>query len=655
MSAPSPQSGAPSDERDWDRLVGDRDTVRRVFDEVPVMVCAFEGPRHTYVAANAAYRAEYPKLAAMGASLRDLAPEVEGQAMFEAFDRVYETGEPLTASEWRVHADIDGDGVLQERYFDMVIAPRRDAEGTVIGLHVTVTNVTERVQARLAEEARAAELSDRYVALRNSAQVMQKALLAAAVPVLPGVDIAAEYLVATEDTAAGGDWFDAIPVPGGVVLVVGDVVGHGIEAAAAMAQLRAAVRMAVLSGREISETLRDVDAFSGHVPGGRYATLCVGRLDAEAGTFEYCTAGHPPPLRITAAGQPQFLPASGDAPLGRDSAWHARTERVDPGDVILLYSDGIIERPGRELSSSSAEFARLAAGILAGGGLPLDGLRPVERLCGQTIELLLRETGYGDDVTLLAAQHRAAPAKLALELPADPHAGAAVRAALREWLAALGADDADVVLVEHAVSEYVDNSAEHAYADGSSGTLTVDGVLDGDGHVRITVTDRGRWQERGRRPRNRGRGLRMAEALVTHTSVVHDDRGTVATATHRLERPARIVTDQHRVFPRRPTAAEFAFAMDVDDVGGIALCGDVGTVDADRVATTIAAVSRAGTRPVRIDLQDVTHLGSTALGVLADALDRAAQNHTECTLLARPGSAAHRVLTLVNLPITADE
>ena len=651
MNTPSPGSSAQPGGSDWDRMVGEPETVRRVFESIPTMVCALEGPRHQYVAANAAYRAEYPKFPGVGTSLLDLAPEVEGQAMYEAFHRVYQTGETVVASEWRVHADLDGTGVLQERIFDMVLTPRHDDAGGIVGVQVLMTNVTDKVHERMAAQKRADEMSGRFHALRDSATVMQRALLAADVPVLPGVDLAAEYLVAAEDTAAGGDWFDAIPVPGGAMLVVGDVVGHGVEAAAAMAQLRTAVRIQVLAGHGVTDTLREVEAFVRHVPDGRYATLCVGRLDAATGAFEYCTAGHPPPLLITAAGEPRFLDTTGGRPLGSGTQWQSRTEPLAVGDAVLLYSDGLIERPGRELAASAQEFASLAASTLTGGGLPLDGMRPVERLCAQTIELLLRGTGYGDDVTLLAAQRRNPPAPLSFVVPADARAGATVRQALRDWLPALGVDETDLVLIEHAVSEYADNTAEHAYADREPGALYVDGVLDDAGCVRVTVSDDGRWKSRGARPRNRGRGLQMAEALVTHTSVTHDAGGTTATATHRLTRPARIVTDQQTVFPKPKTSAEFAFAVAVDEPGLVTLRGDIGTPDATALASAIAAQSRAGTRPLWIDLRAVTHLGSSAVAVLAEALERAQLNQTTCTLQAAPGSAAHRVLMLVGLPV----
>jgi len=173
-----------------------------------------------------------------------------------------------------------------------------------------LTDVTAQVHERRAAEARAAELSERYAQVRDLGILVQRALLSPSLPVLPGADIAAEYLVATQDTGAGGDWFEAMSGDSGTAfLVVGDVVGHGVEAAAVMAQLRTAIRLELLAGKSITESLTAVDDFSKHVPGSKAATLCIGRLDTHTGAFEYCTAGHPPPLLIT-GGAARFLEPS---------------------------------------------------------------------------------------------------------------------------------------------------------------------------------------------------------------------------------------------------------------------------------------------------------------------------------------------------------
>ena len=462
------------------------------------------------------------------------------------FDRVYETGEPQTGAEWRLQVDSDGSG-LQERYFDFVVTPRRRADGSIEGVQIVFDDVTSRVQARLAAEARVEELSERYRNVRDSATVMQQALLAPSVPVVPGADIAAEYLVAAQDTAAGGDWFDAMALGDRLVLIVGDVVGHGVEAAAVMSQLRTAVRMQIAAGHTIAEALEAVDRFHEHVPGSKSATLCVGSLDFATGEFQYCTAGHPPPLLVAADASSRYVEPSGAGPLGSGVGFPMRTEMLDVGDSILLYTDGLIERPGRPLGASTAEFADLAANIASGAsGFVIDSpTRFIDRICSETLELLLRSTGYNDDVTLLAAQRRTPSPPLHLTLDATVHAAREVRARLREWLAEIGADAADISDVVHAMSEFVENAVEHGYSTEVSDGVVVEASLGGDGNLRASVIDRGQWKDHREGEQGRGRGLAMAEALVSHSHVTswtrwHDRYAdTSSVATRQLRRRLR--------------------------------------------------------------------------------------------------------------------
>src|SRR5262249_54521636 len=204
-----------------------------------------------------------------------------------------------------------------------------------------------------------------------------------------------------------------------------------------------------------------------------------------------------------------------------------RTEILDVGDSILLYSDGLIERPGRPLGASTAEFADLAANIAGGsGGFVIDaGMRPIDRMCSETLELLLRSTGYKDDVTLLAAQRRTPPPPLHMTLDATIHAARAVRSRLREWLSEIGADSDDISDVVHAISEFVENAVEHGYATEVSDGVVVDASLAGDGNLHVAVVDRGQWKDHREGERGRGRGLAMAEALVSHALVTRGAAG----------------------------------------------------------------------------------------------------------------------------------
>lgn len=524
-------------------------------------------------------------------------------------------------------------------------------------MQLVFDDVTARVQARLAAEARVEELSQRYRNVRDSAILMQQTLLAPSVPVVPGADIAAEYLVAAEDTAAGGDWFDALALGDRLVVVVGDVVGHGVEAAAVMSQLRTALRMQLTAGRPIGEALKALDAFHEHVPGAKSATVCVGSLDLANGEFQYCTAGHPPPLIVAGDASALYVQPSGGGPLGSGTGFPVRTETLDVGDAVLLYSDGLIERPGRPLVASTAEFADLAGSIAAGTrGFILDSpARPIDRLCSETLELLLRSTGYSDDVTLLAVQRRTPTPPLYIMSDATIHAARGIRGKLREWLSEIGADSADISDVVHAISEFVENAVEHGYGADVPDGLIVEASLGGDGRLRASVIDRGEWKDHREGEKGRGRGLAMAEALVTESHVTHSLDGTTATLTHRLTRPVNFVSDPVPSRVTHPREIDSEFVSLVADGGRIIVRGEVDSNTASTLDRQLAVESRSGIASLTIELSAVTHLGSAGVSALAAARERARKQGGDCVLVAPPGSPAHHVLSLVQIPVSSGE
>ncbi|SIS04925.1 anti-anti-sigma factor [Williamsia sterculiae] len=634
----------------WDDLVGDPYDVRWVFETMPVMLAALRGPDHRLIALNDAYRQLIPKADATGKPVREAFPEVLGQFVFDAFDHVYHTGETHHGKEWRIAIDLDGSGTTQDVYWDFTFSARRDDDGAIDGVDLVLQDVTARVRARLAAEQQLAEVSQRYEQVRSSATVMQQALLAPSVPVLPGVDIAAEYLVATEDTAAGGDWFDAIATDNGaVILVVGDVVGHGIAATAVMSQLRTATRLELIRGSGISDALTAVEEFAQHIPGAEFATLCITHLNTITGALEYATAGHPPPLLISKH-SPRFLEPTGATPLGRGQRFTTRTDALGHGDAVLLYTDGVVERPGRRLPESTTEFATVATRVLAGEAIPDDTARPIDRLCSQTLELLLRNSGYSDDVTLLGAQRTTVAPPFHEQVHADAPAARSVRTRLREWLAAVGADHTDIMVVDHAVSEYVQNAIDHAYGP-TGGPLEVAAVLDNRGVLDVQVIDHGQWvaNEHSSEP---SRGLGFVSALITTATVTPGDSGTRASFTYPLSRSARIVTDPAVIHTPPHQLDPVQFHIDFDDDGELVVCGDVDALHAPTLAGRIIGQSRSGTRALRVDLSAVTYLGSAGLRMLAEARAQARRQDSDLILIAPPGSTAHHVLSLVGIPTT---
>lgn len=406
--------------------------VHAVFDEMPLLLAALDGPEHVYVAANAAYRAFVGRERLVGRAIRDVLPELAGQQIFEMFERVYATGRAQTAREWRAQIDRHGTGVLEEFYADYTVTPRRGPDGEVVGVLVSAVDVTERVLQRRATEQLAADAERRGSDARDVVTALQEALLPTALPVLPGARVAGRYLVAAEDQTAGGDWFDVIPLAGGrVALVAGDVVGHGVAASAAMGQLRAVLKHVLATEPSLSAALGQVDGFARSEPALRAATLAVAVLDPATGHLSYATCGHPPPLVVSPDGDTRYLPITGSGPLGTGSALEIAAGALSPGETMLLYSDGLVERPGRTIAEGMAELATVAGDSAAGRALPVGAAssRP-ERVCQLSVELLTG-TGYADDVTALAVERTGGQvADLDLDLEAEPVSVPGARRAL---------------------------------------------------------------------------------------------------------------------------------------------------------------------------------------------------------------------------------
>jgi anti-anti-sigma factor len=239
------------------------------------------------------------------------------------------------------------------------------------------------------------------------------------------------------------------------------------------------------------------------------------------------------------------------------------------------------------------------------------------------------------------------------------HAARAVRAQLREWLSEIGADADDICDVVHAVSEFVENAVEHGYAtevpDGPANGIVVEAALAGDGNLHASVIDHGRWKDYREGEQGRGRGLAMAEGLVSQAQITHDAGGTTASLTHRLSRPANFITDTtvSRSTRQRPVNSEF-LSM-VGEAGRIVVSGDVDASTASTLDRQIAVESRSGIASLTVDLTGVTHLGSAGVSALAAARDRARTQGGGFVLVAAPGSPAHHVLSLVQMPVVSGD
>ncbi len=484
---------------------------------------------------------------------------------------------------------------------------------------------------------------------------LQEALLPAALPVLPRARIAARYLVAGHERSAGGDWFDAIPMDGGrVALAVGDVVGHGVAASAAMGQLRAVLAELLVAEAGLRRVLARADAFAARTPALRAATLALAVLDPATGMLCYSTCGHPPPLVIGTDGTARYLEGTGTGPLGTGAPPVLAAGVLASGEMVLLYSDGLIERPNRTLAEGMAELAVVAAGAAADADQAT-----AERVCRLTVERLTR-ADHGDDVTALAAQRLAEPVPaLRLELPSEKLSLTTARDAFARWLSRLDADDADAEALHLAMVEVFTNAIEHAYPREAPGTIELDARLGEDGYVQCLVTDRGTWRPPDPADADRGHGLMVAGQVVDSMLVSHGAgiQKTMVTLRHRLRRPAILAWGQHAAPAARPAGP--TFTVDTSIAAGATaralVHGPVDITTAGRMARRLLSVSRGGTMPLVADLTGVTQLASAGVQALYVVSEQLAAHGHALTLITAPGSAAHVVLDLVQLPYVAGD
>ncbi|HVF75562.1 MAG TPA: SpoIIE family protein phosphatase [Acidimicrobiales bacterium] len=350
-----------------------------------------------------AQRAERAAFLARTSRLLDEVPRLAQRAR-----RLVELVVP-TVADWAA-VDIGGERVAatsgeQPPSPDVATLPLQ-AGGEVFGALVLV-----RTDGPAAELSFVLDLADRTaIALENSrlyeqqrdvAHALQRSMLAGAPPEDPRIAIASRYRPAVETLEVGGDWHDAFWVGADRIgIVVGDVVGRGIEAATAMGQLRSALR--ALAGADLgpAQVLERLDVFVEQVEAARVATVVYGELDVRNGRLRYACAGHLPPVLAEVDAPARLLWEGRSAPLGVYPARMARDEAtctLAPGSRLLLYTDGLVERRGQALDEGldalAAEFDRRCGA-------------PLATMVDELTDALLADEETGDDVCLLCVERR---------------------------------------------------------------------------------------------------------------------------------------------------------------------------------------------------------------------------------------------------------
>ncbi|MEE1807727.1 SpoIIE family protein phosphatase [Streptomyces sp. BE133] len=366
------------------------------------------------------------------------------------------------------------EATIRDFGFHSLIAVPMRARDTVLGLTTFVRSVNpapfepdDVLPARdlVARAAVCVDNARRYTREHAAALTLQRSLLPHTLPGGMALDVASSYLPADAKDGVGGDWFDVIPLSSArVALVVGDVVGHGISAAATMGRLRTAVHTLADMDLPPDELLAHLDdlviRLSDEEPeGGSSGTTVLGATCLYAvydPVTQLCTmarAGHPPPVVVSPDGRVNFPELPAGPPLGLGGLPFETAEiELPEGSLIALYTNGLIEGRDRD---ADLGMSRLG-GALAQRGLPLD------TLCATVVEQLLPVPQPDDVALLLARTHElSADHVVSWEVPADPAAVAGVRARTARLLRTWGLEELQMT-TELIVSELVTNALRHA-------------------------------------------------------------------------------------------------------------------------------------------------------------------------------------------------
>jgi anti-sigma regulatory factor (Ser/Thr protein kinase) len=243
-------------------------------------------------------------------------------------------------------------------------------------------------------------------------------------------------------------------------------------------------------------------------------------VDPAEGEVRWVNAGHPPPLLVYGEQLPRYLEGGSSVPLGvlPFPDFQEVTVPMDPGDTVVLYTDGLIERPGEHID---AGMGRLVSVVREA---PLEP----DQLCEHVLRELVPDGGATDDVALLTLRTIPMADRFRVEFPAAPEALASMRALLRRWLRHVQGDDQEIAEIVTACGEAATNAIEHAGAGGDE-PFEVSAQVEGR-DIQITIRDYGAW--RAPREGDQGRGLSLMRALMDTVAVTPTPEGT----TVRLER-----------------------------------------------------------------------------------------------------------------------
>ncbi|MFJ5308277.1 SpoIIE family protein phosphatase [Streptomyces sp. NPDC088350] len=418
--------------------------VREVLDRVPALVALVHGPDQRIAYVNDAYAAAFGDRP-LGAPAREALPELDELGLLPLLDQVLRSGKPRTLKSRK--------GPDSRSYTFTCTPVAESADGGEGGVLIFATDVTDHAEA--AERLRASERRQ-----RETAVTLQRSLLPQELEEPDDLRIAATYQPGGTEAAVGGDWYDVITLGGGrTALVIGDVMGRGVRAAAVMGQLRTAVRAYARLDLPPHEILQLLDGLATEIDANQIATCVYAIFDPNEGRLVYASAGHLPILVRDETGAVQRADEPTGPPLGTGGWIHSSGSiPLSPGSTAVLYTDGLVERRDEDLDEGIASLERALAGAT---GTP-------QVVCDRLVRSLGVTADHDDDVAVLVIQHpaRSGPhgelfRNAALELlggvEAAPRARAFASGVLTSWRFPTELHDLGVL----AASELVANSLQH--------------------------------------------------------------------------------------------------------------------------------------------------------------------------------------------------
>ncbi|MER7925609.1 MULTISPECIES: SpoIIE family protein phosphatase [unclassified Streptomyces] len=353
-----------------------------------------------------------------------------------------------------------------------------------------------------------------YEQEKDLAQGLQQAMLPRAIPSVPGADVAVRYRSAKLGRDIGGDWYDLIPLPGGRVgAVIGDVQGHDTHAAAVMGQLRIVLKAYAAEGHTPATVMARASVFLHELDTERFATCLYAEVDLSTGVVQVVRAGHIDPLVRQLDGTSRRMTVVGGLPLGLSAEfgrleYPVSTIELDPGETLLLCTDGLVEQPGADLDDGMQTLAALIA----------SGPDDVRDLADLLIDVA-EERGGEDDVALLLLRRRGLDAPQSggrLQQHVGPGDAEAltearhmIRAAVRAWGVGERSDEVELV-----ADELITNALMHTEG---SAIVTLRVFNGTERRLRVEVEDSSSALPRRREAGESGvsgRGLLLVDLLT---------------------------------------------------------------------------------------------------------------------------------------------